>query len=147
MTFGKHFDDDELDELENRAHKKAHGEDLQRNAAHLKQQLSIRQDLPKETLETVRDLFLEGKDIDAIAVLGNELGLRADDGEHWREIRVTVNTGGSYEWNFDGYTVHVVGMRDNVGVRLKVLGVAQHGSYRRADIIDGIPGPRSRGGR
>jgi hypothetical protein len=37
--------------------------------------LNLKQKLPEDALDAIRDLFLEGKDVDAIAVLATELGM------------------------------------------------------------------------
>jgi len=65
------WDDDKLNELEDR---KLRGVDAQRDKTRTHAEaLKLQQAVDPDILAMVRDLFLAGKDIDAIGILANEL--------------------------------------------------------------------------
>lgn len=69
------YDDKDLDELEDRANGIDHVERLRQQSATTAETLRIQQNVDPRALDSIRDLLLAGKDIDAIAMLANELDM------------------------------------------------------------------------
>lgn len=77
MAFGKHYSDDELDEMEGHDPRVAEAarKKVIDDAEAVRLNLAIRQKVDPVALDVIRDLLTQGKDTDAIAILAKELGM------------------------------------------------------------------------
>lgn len=111
MSMGKDYNDDELDELEDRAEGKADAEDAIRNAQPLAEEIK-NLNIGPHVLSAIRDAFLCGKDLDAVAMLANELGMVAGGGnDAWKEYVLEMKPGQHNQFGAGDYTVAVVANR------------------------------------
>lgn len=99
--------------------------------------LRLKQTLPQGTLDTVRDLFLEGADVDAISILATELGMvpigmvtdeiHLHTHEHTIYVRVSDMRGGwrdlikSHGADVDSTVDHFAKVRDFTSYSSKVI--------------------------
>lgn len=119
------WDDKKLDELLDNdpevaaARQAALKSDLTEKSAVIANEIKVRDDIAKDKLAVIRDLLLEGQDIEAVAILAHELGMEPAPKQRTIHIQhLVLRNGSPFQWALAGlnFTLQTFAQSESVSV-------------------------------